>query len=112
MVAKNDTAEAVRLCTFCFTDSGFRFVFYRTSHGHDLDKLTAREENILSFLADNSTATFKELSEEFGISLKTIQRAMTRLKEVGYIIRHGSDTSGSWEVVPNPDKTDFSKEVF
>lgn len=111
-----------RAFTFCkkagvkyeyfFTDSGFRFVFYRPSHGHDLDKLTAREENILSFLADNSTATFKELSEEFGVSLKTIQRAMTRLKELGYIIRHGSDTSGSWEVVLNPDKTDFSKEVF
>ncbi len=83
-----------------FTDSGFRFVFFR-AQGHVRDILSVRQKDILKYLRQNCSATGEELANHYNVTVKTIRRDIAKLKESGHIIRHGSDWSGYWEVVKN-----------
>jgi Predicted transcriptional regulator containing an HTH domain and an uncharacterized domain shared with the mammalian protein Schlafen len=48
----------------------------------------------------NSRITRDELAERLNVSLITIKRTIAQLKELGLLIREGSDKNGHW-VVPS-----------
>ena len=55
-------------------------------------------QTLLAILSNKPTATYDELTEDLGLSRKTIQRNLRLLKDAGLIKRVGSDKSGYWDV--------------
>ena len=43
--------------------------------------------------------TTAELAKKIGKTEKTVYRAIKSLKENGYIVREGTDTSGYWKIL-------------
>ena len=77
--------------------TGFRFDFYR---GHlDPRKLTDIEKDVLEELKHKNDITGQELAKKIGVTTRTITRALSSLKLLGYIQRQGSDRSGSWKIL-------------
>ncbi len=56
------------------------------------------EELILNSLKLNQNLTKKEISEELKISVRTINRAIKKMKELKIIERVGSDKTGYWRI--------------
>ena len=56
------------------------------------------EDGILDELRRDSSLNQKELAEILGTSVPSIQRAMSRLKDNGRLIRKGGKRFGYWEV--------------
>ena len=54
---------------------------------------------ILDKIKNKKDITQQELADETGISLRTIKRNISLLKETGYIKRVGSRKTGHWEVL-------------
>lgn len=59
------------------------------------------ENSILLLLRDNPRLTRDELAEKIGLSESGVKKILSNLKSAGWIIRHGSNKSGYWEVVYN-----------
>ena len=77
------------------TGNGFRFTFYRNVGGvNGVVKMTIGEEKVYNLLKHNPNATIKMISEETNISIRTVQRILTSLKEKELIVRMGSDKTG------------------
>ena len=65
-----------------------------------LKKLTDRQIDILELIAHTSSITFNEMSKRIHVSVKTIQRDFTAMRELGIeVIRKGGNTYGEWEIV-------------
>lgn len=62
-------------------------------------KLSENEEAVYECIKLNSDITTKAISDDLGISLRTVQRCLTVLKENGFVIREGSKTSGKWIIL-------------
>lgn len=62
-------------------------------------KLSENEEAVYECIKLNSDITTKAISDDLGISLRTVQRCLTVLKENGLVIREGSKTSGKWIIL-------------
>jgi len=56
-------------------------------------------EKVLQHIASNPYATIRELAERVGKEPRTIERALTKLKDTGSIKRIGSDKEGYWEIL-------------
>ena len=56
-------------------------------------------EKILNAILENPEITQKGLSEEIGLSVRTVARELKRLRDANVIKRVGSDRSGYWEIV-------------
>ncbi|MFA5514567.1 MAG: winged helix-turn-helix transcriptional regulator, partial [Sphaerochaetaceae bacterium] len=56
-------------------------------------------EKILNAILENPEITQKGLSEEIGLSVRTVARELKRLRDANVIKRAGSDRSGYWEIV-------------
>ena len=56
-------------------------------------------EKILNAILANPKITQKELSEEIGLSVRTVARELKRLRDANAIKRVGSDRAGYWRVV-------------
>jgi predicted HTH transcriptional regulator len=54
------------------------------------------EEQLLSIIRDNESATQKFMSEQLDISLITVKRMLSRLQENGKVVRKGSNRKGKW----------------
>ena len=54
--------------------------------------------NIYMMLTENPHATALEIGEALGISDRMVRKHLASLKEVGLIVRHGSNKAGYWEV--------------
>ncbi len=77
--------------------TGFRFDFYR---GHlDPRKLSDIEKDVLEELKRKNDMTGQELAKKLDVTTRTITRALSTLKLLGYIQREGSDRSGSWKIL-------------
>lgn len=63
--------------------------------------LSERESLILQAIQGDNTITAKNLSEQLGVSDKTIKRDIASLKERGIIERNGSDKNGFWVILIN-----------
>ena len=65
----------------------------------DLDKLTERQIDILEFIVQTPTITFKEMSKRLQVSVKTIQRDYTAMGLLGInIVRKDGKTYGEWVI--------------
>lgn len=52
---------------------------------HDYDKILVRLIETLRILSTNKEVSLKNLSDEFNVSLRTIQRDMKRLEKFGVV---------------------------
>ena len=63
------------------------------------DALNDTQLKILKLLEDNKTLSATGLSEKIGISKRNIENNIKKLKEKGFLKRHGSPKNGYWEVI-------------
>jgi predicted transcriptional regulator len=47
----------------------------------------------------NSTVTAEIIAKELSLALRTVERNVRLLKEAGFIVRHGENKGGYWEVL-------------
>jgi len=59
-------------------------------------KLTKTESKILELLKNNGQLTASDMAAETGAYIRTIERGLKRLKDLGLIERTGSDKTGRW----------------
>jgi predicted HTH transcriptional regulator len=65
----------------------------------NLEKLTERQVDILEFIVQMPTITFKEMSKRLKVSVKTIQRDFTAMGLLGInIVRKDGKTYGEWVI--------------
>ena len=65
----------------------------------DLEKLTERQIDVLEFIVQTPTITFKEMSKRLKVSVKTIQRDFTAMGLLGInIVRKDGKTYGEWVI--------------
>ena len=65
----------------------------------NLEKLTERQIDILEFIIQTPTITFKEMSKRLKVSVKTIQRDYTAMGLLGInIVRKDGKTYGEWVI--------------
>ena len=85
-------------------DDGFSFVFYRKkiiaiNNDTISVKLIGTDIKVLNKLKENPTMTRNELSNDLGVSVRTIQRSLDKLVASNKIIRIGSTKNGYWEII-------------
>ena len=62
-------------------------------------KLTETQKNVLSILLEDGTQNKFSMSDKLGVSVRTIERALTELRKANLIVRSGSRKQGEWVVV-------------
>jgi len=68
-------------------------------------KLDKNEDAIIAVILESPDITQESLAEKTGISLRSLERKISTLKERGVLKRIGSRKSGHWEVHPNEIKS-------
>ncbi|WP_078776090.1 AlbA family DNA-binding domain-containing protein [Fibrobacter intestinalis] len=63
-----------------------------------INSLSEKEYLILNSITEQNDITAKELVNKLGFSEKTVKRAISTLKEKGFIVRIGSNKTGFWSV--------------
>ena len=58
----------------------------------------SREDKILALITDNNKISIKEIAEKLGVTPKTIQRDLDKMKDKNIISRIGADKGGFWEI--------------
>lgn len=61
-------------------------------------KLSDRQLIILNLIRMKNNITLAGISEEFGVSIKTVQRELKELREKGIVERQGGRTYGTWVI--------------
>jgi predicted HTH transcriptional regulator len=64
------------------------------------EAFTEGENKLLRLIADGRHVTTSEMADALGVSRQTISKRLKALKEKHAIERIGSDTKGSWIVIP------------
>jgi predicted HTH transcriptional regulator len=64
--------------------------------------LTARQEKIVAALKKNNFLTENDLAKKFAVTPRTIERDLSKLKQVGILERIGSKKDGRWIVKTLP----------
>ncbi|MDA3797693.1 MAG: winged helix-turn-helix transcriptional regulator [Kiritimatiellae bacterium] len=62
-------------------------------------KLSKTSKKILTICKGNSSITIVELSEIIGISTRSVERNIQKLRNSGLLVRIGGRKKGSWEVI-------------
>lgn len=60
--------------------------------------LSETHRKVFHLLCMNSDITYAELMKQTNLSRGYLSRVIASLKENGYVVRIGSDRSGSWEI--------------
>lgn len=81
------------------TKTGFRFIFYRVHGQTKVHKMSVSEKAIYDLLRECDYLTNTELAHKIGRTEKTVYRALKSLKENGYIVREGTNSSGYWKII-------------
>ena len=61
--------------------------------------LSDTQQRIMEFIQHDSHITGSQMSEKIGISKRNIEANLKKLKEMGLLVRRGSNKSGYWEIV-------------
>jgi predicted HTH transcriptional regulator len=61
-------------------------------------KLSKNQNLILQLLLENKELSIERLAEKLGITIRSTERNISRLKEKGLLERVGSDRTGYWKV--------------
>lgn len=64
-----------------------------------VEKLSSRQLEILNMIKDNPNLSAVKISSILSINVRTIQRDLKRLKELGLISRVGADRGGKWNLL-------------
>ena len=62
-------------------------------------KLTERQRKILDLIKASPTISGRRMSEMLSVSQRTIERDISRMKEMGILQRKGKDNDGEWVVL-------------
>jgi ATP-dependent DNA helicase RecG len=90
--------------------NGFRVTLFKTKITNKelnvvenvVDNVVEKRLNkILNFLKQNSQLSANEISKLLGITERTVQRDLNKLKNLNKIKRIGSDKGGHWEIIGN-----------
>ena len=60
--------------------------------------LSKADEKIYSLIKDDNTISIKDISDKLGLSHSTVERAIKKLKTLGYVKRIGT-TRGTWAII-------------
>ena len=55
------------------------------------------EKQVYTIILASPDISQPQIAKITGISARSVSRIISRLKEYGYLRRHGSDRKGSWE---------------
>lgn len=82
---------------------GFTITFANVNYGsvHYVQENVqekSREDKILALITDNNKISIKEIAEKLGVTPKTIQRDLDKMKDKNIISRIGADKGGFWEI--------------
>ncbi|MCM1256199.1 MAG: winged helix-turn-helix transcriptional regulator [Duncaniella sp.] len=65
------------------------------------ENMTETQHRILYLIRNNPSITHLEMAKALSITDKTAKRATKFLREIGLIVRTGSDKSGKWVCIVN-----------
>ena len=68
-------------------------------NGSEYPDLNKTQVCVLEEIRRNPSVTVASIADTVGLSMPTIERAMTALKKKGYIVREGSTKAGKWLVI-------------
>ena len=60
--------------------------------------VTDTQRQILEMLSENNQCSARKMAEQIGVSSRSIENNIKKLKEYGMLERHGSPKNGYWEV--------------
>ena len=66
--------------------------------GDVLPDINETERIVYRQVGQDGTLTAAQMSEELGLTKRTIERTLSKLREKGVIVRIGSSRSGKWEI--------------
>lgn len=79
------------------TANGFRFEFFRSNNIPK--ELSKTERKVLEVISKDNRIKVDNIASECNVSLRTVARAISKLKSLGLLKRIGSDKDGCWEVL-------------
>ncbi len=82
-----------------FGENGGENFGEKVAIGKDKQKVTDTQRKILECVAEDKYISAKQIAEKIGVSGRTVENNIKKLKELGILIRHGSPKSGYWEIV-------------
>lgn len=62
-------------------------------------KLTNTQQKILDCVAEDKYISAKKIAEIIGMSGRSIENNIKKMKEIGILVRKGSPKSGYWEII-------------
>lgn len=72
--------------------------YLKSVHEDVQKKLSDRQLIILNLIRMKNNITLAGISEELGVSIKTVQRELKELREKGIVERQGGRTYGTWVI--------------
>ena len=64
----------------------------------DGHKLTDTQRKVLDYIAEDKYISAREMADKIGVSGRTIENNLKKLKELEILTRHGSPKNGYWEI--------------
>ena len=61
--------------------------------------LNGTEQNVYELIKADNSLSARAISTMLDVASKTVERAIKKLKDLGYIQREGSDKKGTWKVL-------------
>ena len=81
------------------TSEKYRRNIGEASEKYENTELNDTQRKILKLLWKNNQLSAAKLAEKIGVASRNIEINIKKLKEEGFLIRHGSPKSGYWEVI-------------
>lgn len=78
------------------TMNGFRFTIGRPLGQKNVPSMSQTDHMVLDSISSGEFTSAKEFAEKIGKSLKTIQRSLKKLKDMGLIKHEGPNSGGKW----------------
>ena len=98
MVFQNQSSWNLIIC-FGQNYFGILYRWFRASEKFKNPELNETQGKILKLLWENNQLSAAKLAEKIGVASRNIESNIKKLKEDGFLIRHGSPKSGYWEVI-------------
>jgi Fic family protein len=94
---QNDSAIFTEFLLTAIAEAVVQFKDNQGVIGKPLDApLSKTEQAVLTAITINPYATYQEIADNIGKTAKTVQRALSSLKDSGLVSRIGSDKTGHW----------------
>ncbi len=68
-------------------------------------KLSLTARKVLEYLHSDNSADANKMAEVFAVTRRTVERALKKLRDSGYIRRVGSDKAGYYEILKSDRKS-------